>query len=90
MPLMFQLTSANPNESTITHSLLEDVDELPDIVVADKAYDYDFLRDAFAERGAKLLSPHRVTRSKPPRDQEHIGQHCRHYKRRWAVERLFS
>lgn len=42
MPLMFQLTSANPNESTITHSLLEDVDELPDIVVADKAYDYDF------------------------------------------------
>jgi transposase len=87
MPLMFQLKSANPNEPTITHSLLADVDELRDIVVADKAYDYDFLRDAFAERGAKLLSPHRVTRSKPPRDQEHIG---RHYKRRWAVERLFS
>ncbi|MCB0878828.1 MAG: IS5 family transposase [Thermoleophilia bacterium] len=87
MPLMFQLTSANPNESTITHSLLEDVDELPAIVVADKAYDYDFLRDAFAERGSKLLSPHRVTRSKPPRDQEQIG---RHYKRRWAVERLFA
>lgn len=52
-----------------------------------KAYDYDFLRDAFAARGSKLLSPHRVTRSKPPRDQEQIG---RHYKRRWAVERLFS
>jgi len=49
MPLMFHLTSANPNESTITHSLLEDVDELPDIVVADKAYECDLLRDAFAE-----------------------------------------
>jgi transposase len=53
MPLMFQLTSANPNESTITRTLLEDVDELPPVVVADKAYDYDFLRDAFQERGSK-------------------------------------
>ncbi|MCW2956657.1 MAG: family transposase [Thermoleophilia bacterium] len=87
MPLMFQLTSANPNESTITRTLLEDVDELPPVVVADKAYDYDFLRDAFQERGSKLLSPHRADRSKPPRDQEQIG---RHYKRRWVVERLFA
>jgi transposase len=86
-PLMFQLTSANPNESTITGSLLEDVDELPAIVVADKAYDYDFLRDAFQDRGSKLLSPHRSTRAKPPRDQEQIG---RHYKQRWRVERLFA
>ena len=87
LPLTFQLTSANPNESTITKTLLEDVDELPAIVVADKAYDYDFLRDAFAERNSKLLSPPRADRSKPPRDQEQIG---RHYKRRWAVERLFA
>lgn len=87
MPLMFQLTSANPNESTITRTFLEGVDELPAIVVADKAYDYDFLRDDFAERGSKLLSPHRADRKKPDRDQEHIG---RHYRQRWAVERLFA
>ena len=87
MPLIFQLTSANPNESTITRTLLEDVEELPGIVVADKAYDYDFLRDDFAERGSKLLSPHRADRKKPPRDQEQMG---RHYRRRWVVERLFA
>jgi transposase len=87
MALMFQLTSANPNELTITHSLLDDVDELPAIVVVDKAYDYDFLREAFAKRGSKLLPPHRVTRSKPPRDQEQIG---RHYKPRRAVDRFFA
>ena len=46
-----------------------------------------WIGDAFAERGSKLLSPHRSTRAKPPRDQEDMG---RHYKRRWAVERLFS
>jgi transposase len=86
-PLMFQLTSANPNESTITGSLIEDVESLPPIVVADKAYDYDFLRDAFDELDSTLVSPHRADRKKPPRDQEHIG---RLYKRRWAVERLFS
>jgi len=87
LPLVFQLTSANPNESTITSSLLELAGDLPDVVVADKAYDYDFLRDAFADRGSKLLSPHRATRKKPPRDQEQIG---RHYKQRWVVERLFA
>lgn len=86
-PLIFQLTSANPNESTITSSLIEDEVELPDIVVADKAYDYDFLRDDFEAKDSKLLSPHRSRRAAPPRDQEHIG---RHYKQRWRVERFFS
>lgn len=87
LPHIFQLTSANPNESTITGSLIEDEVELPAIVVADKAYDFDFLRDDFAERGSKLLSPHRSTRKKPPRDQEQMG---RHYKNRWVVERFFA
>lgn len=86
-PLAFQLASANPAESTITGRLIEEVDELPLVVVADKAYDFDHLRDAFAERDSKLLSPHRANRKRPPRDQEEIG---RHYKGRWVVERLFA
>lgn len=87
LPLFFQLTSANPNESTTTRWLIEDMPELPEIVVADKAYDYDFLRDAFNERGSTLVSPHRADRKKPPRDQLHIG---RHYKNRWLIERFFA
>jgi transposase len=87
LPLFFQLTSANPNESTTTRWLIEDMTELPPIVVADKAYDYDFLRDEFNERGSTLLSPHRADRKKPPRDQRDIG---RHYKNRWLIERFFA
>lgn len=86
-PLMFQLTSANPNESTITTDLIEDHERLPKIVVADKAYDYDFLRDEFAHKKSLLLVPHRSTRAQPPRDQHHIG---RHYKQRWRIERYFA
>jgi transposase len=86
-PISFQLTSANYNDSTITTGLLDSTCELPALIVADKAYDWDYLRDAFDERGTKLLAPHRANRGKPPRDQEHIG---RHYKQRWRVERFFA
>ncbi|MDQ4077835.1 MAG: IS5 family transposase [Chloroflexota bacterium] len=87
MPLAIQLKSANPHEAKITPALLDLVDKMPDVVVADKAYDLDELRDEFAERTSKLLAPHRSNRKKPPRDQEQIG--C-HYKQRWRVERLFA
>ena len=71
----------------ITPALLDLVNKMPDVVVADRAYDLDELRDEFAERTSKLLAPHRSHRKKPPRDQEQIG---RHYKQRWRVERLFT
>lgn len=87
LPVAFQLESANPNESTITRALLEKIDRLPAKVVADKAYDFDFLREEFAARGSKLVCPHRTNRKAPPRDQEEIG---RHYKQRWVVERFFA
>lgn len=86
-PIMFQLTSANPAESTITSSLIEDHEHLPKIVVADKAYDSDSLRDEFTAKNSMLLVPHRAKRSKPPRDQHQVG---RHYKQRWRIERYFS
>jgi transposase len=86
-PLFFQLCSANPNESTTTQWLIEDMDALPKIVVADKAYDYDFLRDAFNDRGSTLVVPHRAGRARPPRDQRHVK---RHYRDRWIIERFFG
>lgn len=57
MPLAIQLGSTNPHEAKITPALLDPVDEMPDVVVADKAYDVDELRDEFAERESKLLAP---------------------------------
>jgi transposase len=86
-PHAFLLTSANPHEATITPQLLELLDHLPELVVADKAYDSDDLRDEFNRLDSTLLAPHRSTRKRPPRDQQHIG---RHYKNRYRVERFFA
>ena len=82
--LAIQLESANSQEAKITPALL---DKMPDVVVADRAYDLDELRDEFAKRTSKVLAPHRSNRQKPPRDQEQMR---RHYKQRWRVERLFA
>jgi transposase len=87
LPIAIQLESANPHEIKCAPALLELVEDMPPIIVADRGYDYDSLRDHVDECGSKLLSPHRSTRSRPPRDQEQIG---RHYRQRWRVERLFS
>lgn len=87
LPLAIQMESANPHEATTAVALLELVDELPPIVVADRAYDSDKLRDEVQALDSKLLVPHKSNRKRPPRDQEQIG---RHYKERWRVERLFA
>jgi transposase len=87
LPIAWQLESANPHESVVTPALLDLVDTMPVLIVADKAYDSDPLRDEVIARHSTLLSPHKSRRAKPPRDQEYIG---RHYKQRWRVERLFA
>ena len=87
LPIAIQLESANPHEATTAPALLDLLDEMPNIIVADRAYDSDPLRDDVAERDSKLLVPHKKNRKKPPRDQEQIG---RHYRQRWLVERLFA
>jgi transposase len=87
LPVAMQLESANPGEATTAVALLDLVDQMPVLIVADRAYDSDPLRDEVIERNSTLLSPHRTGRTKPERDQEYIG---RHYKQRWRVERLFA
>jgi hypothetical protein len=64
-PLAIQLESATPHEAKIALALLDLVDNMPDVVVADRAYDLDDLRDEFAERTSKLLAPTApITRSR--------------------------
>lgn len=87
LPHALQLESANPHEATTAVALIDLLEEMPELLVADRAYDSDGLRDELTDRDSKLLAPHRSTRKKPPRDQEHIG---RHYKNRWRVERFFA
>ena len=93
VPLGVQIAAASASETSLATPTLDELNDLvdhidlPSIVIADKGYDSDPLRDAFADRGVLLLSPHRRNRRRPPRND---GRVMRRYKRRWVVERTFS
>jgi transposase len=72
-------------EPTLEASFL---DELPQRLIGDKAYDSDGLdRRLQDERGVEMIAPHRANRSRPPTQD---GRLLRRYRRRWKVERLFA
>lgn len=87
LPVAWELYSASPSESRTMLETLASLGELPSVIVADKAYDVDALREEIRSLGGLLLVPHKKGRVKPPLDQEEVG---RHYKRRWLVERFFA
>ena len=62
------------------------IDDMPEKLIGDKAYDSDELDQALAERGVEMISPNRANRKKRTQD----GRQLRRYKRRWKVERLFA
>ena len=63
------------------------VEEAPRLLIGDRAYDSDPLREELAGEGFVLLSPHRSNRTKAARND---GPRMRRYKRRWIVERTMS
>ena len=81
--------SASPHEVTLVQPTLDGrfVDDLPERLIGDRAYDSDPLDARLAVQGVQLIAPHRRTRTKP-RTQD--GRPRRRYKRRWKVERLFA
>ena len=63
------------------------IDELPETLIGDKAYDSDPLdRHLMETRGVRLVAPARDERRRTRED----GRRLRRYKRRWKVERLFA
>lgn len=74
---------------TLVESTLEArfVEERPERLVGDKAYDSDPLDEHLAEQGIQMIAPHRKSRKKPVSQD---GRPLRRYKRRWKVERLFA
>ena len=63
------------------------LDELPERLIGDKAYDSDALDQTFAdEYGIEMISPNRVNRKRKTQDGRPF---CR-YRRRWKVERIFA
>ena len=62
------------------------LDELPERLIGDKAYDSDGLDTTLAEEyGIEMISPNRANRGKTQ-----DGRPLRRYKRRWKVERIFA
>jgi hypothetical protein len=60
LPLAVHTTSASPHEvSLVTDTLLEIfVDEFPERLIGDKAYDSDPLDEELATAGIEMIAPH--------------------------------
>ena len=89
LPLALYLESASPHEVMLVHDTLAClfVAALPKRLIGDKAYDSDPLDRELAKQGIEMIAPHRMSRKKPPtQDQRKL----RRYRHRWKVERLFS
>ena len=90
LPLAVDVGSASPHEVTLVEATLDTcfLDELPQRLVGDKAYDSDPLDARLAEeRNVELIAPHRGGRHKPPSQD---GRPLRRYRHRWKMERLFA
>lgn len=89
LPLAVDVTSASPHEVTLVEGTLAAcfVDERPEHLIGDKAYDSDPLDERLAAQGIELIAPHRRNRKKPKTQD---GRPLRRYRRRWKVERLMA
>lgn len=90
IPIAVDAASSRPHEITLVDDILDGyfLEELPERLVGDKAYDSDQLDTRLAEeRGIEMIAPHKNNRVKQPTQD---GRKLRRYRRRWRVERLFA
>jgi transposase len=94
LPLGVCAASASPHEVTLVEATLQArfLEERPEKLIGDRAYDSDPLDQALAEEGIaeegiEMIAPHRKNRRKPKTQD---GRKLRRYKRRWKIERLFA
>jgi len=88
-PVALSVGSASPHEVRLVEETLEKrlVDEKPERLIGDRAYDSDPLDEKLATRGIHMIAPHKRNRKKPKTQD---GGALRRYRRRWKVERLFA
>ena len=89
LPISVWAASASPHEVTLLGQVLAAgfLDERPERLIGDRAYDSDPLDAGLAEEGIEMIAPHRKNRRKPKAQD---GRKLRRYKRRWKIERLFA
>jgi transposase len=88
LPVAVTLDSATPHEVKLVEQTLAArfVEDTPEHLVGDKAYDSDRLDADLAQVGIELIAPHRENRKHRTQD----GRPLRRYRRRWQVERFFA
>jgi len=88
-PVALSVGSASPHEVRLVQETLDKrlVDEKPERLIGDRAYDSDPLDEKLARQGVQLIAPHKSNRKKPKTQD---GRALRRYRRRWKVERLFA
>jgi len=88
LPVAVCIASASPHEVTLVEKTLSErfLQELPERLIGDRAYDSDGLDVKLAERGIEMIAPPSPTRKRITQD----GRPLRRYRRRWRVERLFA
>jgi transposase len=90
LPIAVDATSASPHEITLIDDTLDScfLENVPEKVIGDKAYDSDKLDKRLAkERDVEMIAPHKSNRCSQ-RTQD--GRALRRYKKRWKVERFFA
>ena len=90
LPIAVDTTSASPHEVTLIDNTLDAcfLDNVPEKLIGDRAYDSDKLDKRLArERGVELIAPHKINRVKSTTQD---GRVLRRYRKRWKVERLFA
>lgn len=89
LPLAICAASAAPHEVTLVAPTLDSrfINELPQRLIGDRAYDADPLDAALCELGIEMIAPHRRNRIRPKTQD---SRPLRRYRRRWKIERLFA
>jgi transposase len=90
LPIAVDATSASPHEITLVDDTLDAcfLENVPEKVIGDKAYDSDTLDKRLAkERNVEMIAPHKSNRCKQSTQD---GRTLRRYRKRWKVERFFA
>lgn len=88
IPISIHARSASPAKVTLVHETLEQslLANIPERLIADRAYDSDELARTLAKKGIELISPHKSNRVNLSQD----GRKLRRYRRCWKIERLIA
>ena len=90
LPIAVDATSASPHEVKLVDTTLDAcfLENVPEKIIGDRAYDSDKLDERLAEeRGVEMIAPHKGNRRKTTTQD---GRALRRYRKRWKIERLFA